>query len=212
MIPWSKLAYGSCYRISVCANMGDGSQRWSEEMYFFTATHKVIEHNTISFRFYEGFSSDWKYAIYYAAQAWKSVSTGVDYEVVNTYPTTQCHNVNQIISGDGHNRVTNVPRDADEDEYLAKTFFKRNSSGVMTEADININSYDYNFTVGAQSGYIDLQSVMTHEMGHVAGLAHCFQDFSASWTMYARTKANNLSKRTIESGDDYMFSTIYITI
>ena len=96
-IPWSKLAYGSAYRISVCAIMNDGTNRWSDEIYFFTSTYKVIDNTTISFYLYSGFPENWKNAIYYAAQTWRG-AMGLSYEVVNTYPFTQCHNSTTMTS------------------------------------------------------------------------------------------------------------------
>ena len=96
--------------------------------------------------------------------------------------------------------------------YVMRTTVVKNSSGKIIEADININTYLYNFTVGASPGYFDIQSGMTHEMGHVVGMPHCFEPFSAAWTMYAHGATNDISKRSLETGDNYMFSCIYLNI
>ena len=211
IIPWSKLAYASTYRISVCAVMSNGQNEWSDEIYFFTTTHKVVANNTMSFYFYSGFSDAWMDAIYYAARSWNNVLT-LGYDAVNTFPKTMTHsNNNKVISGDGYNRITNAPPD-DFESYVMRTTGVQNSSGKIIEADININTYLYNFTVGASPGYFDIQSGMTHEMGHVVGMPHCFEPFSAAWTMYAHGATNDISKRSLETGDNYMFSCIYLNI
>lgn len=119
-IPWSKLAYSSTYRISVCAVMSDGTQRWSKEYYFFTTTYNVVANKTFSFYLYEGFPTEWKNAIYYAAQAWRG-AMGLEYEVVNTYPFSQCHNNNTVIKGDGKNRITSATPDIDDPPYVMAT-------------------------------------------------------------------------------------------
>lgn len=43
------------------------------------------------------------------------------------------------------------------------------------EADIRLNDFNYDFSSGRDgmiSGYVDMESLMLHELGHVLGLAH----------------------------------------
>lgn len=42
----------------------------------------------------------------------------------------------------------------------------------VVEADIHLNARDYAFVLGDAPGKIDLQSVLTHELGHVIGVGH----------------------------------------
>lgn len=44
--------------------------------------------------------------------------------------------------------------------------------GAIVEADIHLNAKDYTFALGDQPGKIDLQSVLTHELGHLVGIGH----------------------------------------
>jgi len=45
-------------------------------------------------------------------------------------------------------------------------------AGWIVEADIHLNARDYQFSVGDVPGKIDLQSVLTHELGHLLGIGH----------------------------------------
>jgi hypothetical protein len=45
-------------------------------------------------------------------------------------------------------------------------------TGDLSDADMEINGFDYDFTVSDESVEYDLLSVVTHEVGHLMGLAH----------------------------------------
>ena len=42
----------------------------------------------------------------------------------------------------------------------------------IVEADIHLNARDFKFTIGAAPPAIDLQAILTHELGHVLGIGH----------------------------------------
>lgn len=42
----------------------------------------------------------------------------------------------------------------------------------IVEADIHLNARDFTFTIGAAPPAIDLQAILTHELGHVLGIGH----------------------------------------
>lgn len=74
------------------------------------------------------------------------------------------------------------------------------TTGEIFDADMEINATGKNLTVGdpvPATGY-DLQSVVTHEVGHFLGLAHA-TDRTA--TMYASYKPGSIALRTLTPDD-----------
>ena len=85
------------------------------------------------------------------------------------------------------------------DNTLAKTTVTfDNESGEIFDADIEINHAYNEFTVSDTNVVYDLQSVVTHEVGHFIGLDHS-DDFDA--TMYARYDEGTVELRTLEPDD-----------
>ena len=63
------LGFKKC-RISVCAVMKDGTQRWSDYKYFYISQHNTPLNRPISFHIYNGFTADSKNQVYYSCQNW----------------------------------------------------------------------------------------------------------------------------------------------
>jgi hypothetical protein len=80
-------------------------------------------------------------------------------------------------------------------------------SGVLLDADIALNSDLFAFTVSGEPGSADLQSVLTHEIGHVLGLDH--SDVPGA-TMAARTNASaSEGLRTLHADDIDAICSVY---
>jgi hypothetical protein len=92
-------------------------------------------------------------------------------------------------------------------DTLAKTTVTfDNGSGEIFDADIEVNHAYNEFTIGDDNVVYDLQSVLTHEIGHFIGIDHA-ADFDA--TMYAGYDEGTTSLRTLESDDIDALCTVY---
>lgn len=79
-------------------------------------------------------------------------------------------------------------------------------SGVIYDADIEINSFDNEFSTDDDVITTDLQAVLTHEVGHFIGLDHSTFENA---TMQANYDLFNLSARTLSSDDVAGVCSIY---
>jgi hypothetical protein len=85
------------------------------------------------------------------------------------------------------------------DNTLAKTTVTfDDDTGEILDADIEINHAYNHFTINDMEVDYDLESVLTHEVGHFIGLDHT-PDFSA--TMYAGYEPGTIEQRTLEEDD-----------
>jgi hypothetical protein len=85
------------------------------------------------------------------------------------------------------------------DNTLAKTTVTFDGdTGEILDADIEINHANNNFTISDMVIEYDLESVLTHEVGHFIGLDHTL-DFSA--TMYAGYEPGTIEQRSLEEDD-----------
>jgi len=81
------------------------------------------------------------------------------------------------------------------DTLALTTVWFNSDSGEIFDANMEINSFMYDFAVGEQGTKLDLASVVTHEAGHFLGLSHS-SSFTA--TMY---RSYNSQMSTIEMDD-----------
>ena len=97
-----------------------------------------------------------------------------------------------------------------EPGVLGLTFVAyRSSDGVAVDADVVMNAVDFTWTTGEATcaKEYDLQSAVTHELGHALGLAHSIGHPEA--TMYATGQACETSKRSLESDDKAGLAALY---
>lgn len=85
------------------------------------------------------------------------------------------------------------------DNTLAKTTVTFDAeTGEIFDADIEINHAYNNFTISDEVVDYDLESVLTHEVGHLIGLDHT-PDYAA--TMYAGYEPGSMEQRSLEPDD-----------
>jgi len=142
-----------------------------------------------------------------AATTWRTALAGtVDVVESTTVVAAAPH------GNDGVNLVRWAIDKADPDiehGVLALTFVAyRVSDGVIEDADIVLNSADFAWVTagaGCKTGY-DLESAMTHELGHALGLAHS-ADHDA--TMFATGGPCEVGKRDLTADDQAGIDELY---
>ncbi|APR84712.1 Hypothetical protein A7982_10061 [Minicystis rosea] len=93
------------------------------------------------------------------------------------------------------------------DDTLAKTTVTFDTdTGAILDADIEVNHAYNEFTLGDDHVVYDLESVITHELGHFIGLDHT-PDLYA--TMYAAYEEGSLDQRSLEVDDIEGLCAIY---
>ncbi|MEE9416556.1 MAG: matrixin family metalloprotease, partial [Acidimicrobiales bacterium] len=90
--------------------------------------------------------------------------------------------------------------------YLARTSVWFTQSGASVEMDVQFNT-DYLWATTPTPGRYDIQSVTTHEAGHIIGLSHVG---AFSEVMYP-SQSSNSTKRNLGSGDISGVQSLYGT-
>lgn len=83
------------------------------------------------------------------------------------------------------------------------------STGEIFDADIEVNSHDFdNLTTDSSPHGVDLQSILTHEVGHFLGMAHAAPTDVVS-TMRAGWNGIGLDLRTLSPDDEAGICDVY---
>lgn len=95
------------------------------------------------------------------------------------------------------------PREYDPAAYAVTTVWHRRSTGEILDVDIEVNERRGPYGVCPPEGcldmrLVDLENVLTHELGHYLGLAHS-TDLDA--TMYASAAPGETTKRDLADDD-----------
>jgi hypothetical protein len=103
-----------------------------------------------------------------------------------------------------------LPSDA-----LAITFYILNTETRYIEvADILVNcdsdpASNFTWAIGAVPGAYDVQSVLTHEVGHFIGIGHPYDDNRNTSTMWFTINENDIEPQSLEEDDEYAAIYLY---
>jgi hypothetical protein len=100
------------------------------------------------------------------------------------------------------------PEDVPSGTLALTTLVYREASGQIIDADIDLNGVHHFWTDTDTPGSVDtdVQNTLTHELGHLLGLAHA-PDPAA--TMYRESAPGDLEKRTLSEDDVLGLCSIY---
>jgi hypothetical protein len=140
-----------------------------------------------------------------AFQTWISADCGggtLPMVAIENYGAIECNA--REYNSDQANANVFMFRDADwpyenQEDTLALTTITFNvDSGEIYDADVEVNSFDYQLTVSDEVVDADLPSIITHEVGHFLGLSH--SDVRAA-TMRPGYHPGDTGLRTLDADD-----------
>lgn len=101
------------------------------------------------------------------------------------------------------------PYDGDADAYALTSVTFSASTGIISDADIELNGEYFTWSILDQpeADQVDLRNTLTHEVGHFVGFDHS-ADFEA--TMYGRAPLGEVSKRTLAQDDLDGLCAVYV--
>lgn len=149
----------------------------------------------------------YKGAILRSYETWNAVGPEIDLRYTGLTPDA----TEGYLRGEDNTNIVTWETDSwdYEPEALAITLttFER-KSGELLDADILINGVGFDWSVSGEPGVHDVQNSVTHEVGHLLGLAHS-ADTEA--TMFGSAPAGEISKRTLADDDLHALTFLYGT-
>ena len=160
-----------------------------------------------------------KGALRAAFDAWEAVDCGggatpdIHVELLNKVSCAKVE-YNKAPSGKGNVNVLVFrddawPGDKAHQGAIALTTVQYDpETGEINGADIEVDTHDYEITTAVPTGGYDLVAVLTHEAGHVLGLAHSPEPGA---TMIAQFTGDSVQYRSLEADDERGICAIFPT-
>lgn len=111
----------------------------------------------------------------------------------------------------GNANIVVMTKSPDDDDLSGHTFALTTTSfdpntGELLGADIELNFRDHTFSIGDEEVLVDLEAVLTHEVGHFLGIAHS-EDVEA--TMFPFYEEGTTEIRTLSEDDATAICILY---
>ncbi|MFK7988413.1 MAG: matrixin family metalloprotease [Sandaracinaceae bacterium] len=113
---------------------------------------------------------------------------------------------------DGENRIvwreSGWPEEAGTETLALTTLVFRRQSGQILDADIDLNGVNHGWSTAPTPpmGLTDTENTLTHELGHLIGLAHVIDPGA---TMFEASPPGDIDKRTLSQDEVDGVCTIY---
>jgi len=89
---------------------------------------------------------------------------------------------------------------------VTSTWYIRSTRQIV-EFDMSLET-DYTWSLSGEAGKMDVQNIVTHELGHGIGLADLYNSCTQE-TMYGYSTFGEISKRSLNSGDKAGLLSLY---
>lgn len=132
-------------------------------------------------------------AVLAAIGAWEATGAAVEFEYLGFTDTRET-------AYDGENVLFFAETWDDERAKAAVTSAWSTTDGEIVSFDVAINAEDWDYTVSEEAPVMDVENVLTHELGHVLGIGH--SDIDDLATMWGTTTKGDLTRRTLRPDDE----------
>ncbi|MEM1348707.1 MAG: matrixin family metalloprotease [Myxococcota bacterium] len=149
-------------------------------------------------------------AVTQSFEAWSTLPC-TDFELVYTGTTSSrqigfsrdlgSHNLNVVVW------QSQWPRVYSRSAYALTSVTYDTKTGLIADADIEVNDDSWNYSIGpSDPERVDIQNMMTHEVGHFIGLDH---NSDSTTAMFPLSNLGEISKRDLAQSDIDGMCTIY---
>lgn len=182
------------------------------------STEMVYEEQGCNFEYLNKHWSSGDFPVTYRVNENCGDLTGEDDEVEDAFQTWENHAYSDIdFTNGGSCTTTSYSRDNNNDVFwgtslsngIVATCWLWVSGSSILEFDIEFNGDDYTWCNGYVNNEHDVQNTATHEIGHALNLRDLYDSSNSALTMYYFIDDQEISKRSLNTGDMWGAQHIY---